>query len=94
MTEAKQKIPQAESMRALIWRRFRRHPGAIMGSIVLVCIILAVAFAGLSPYDPVKSDMSVRNNPPSLAHPMGTDSLGRDLLTRVLYGGRISLLVG
>jgi peptide/nickel transport system permease protein len=94
MTEVKQRIPQAESMRALIWRRFRRHPGAIMGSIVLVCIILAVALAGLSPYDPVKSDLTVRYNPPSLAHPMGTDALGRDLMTRVLYGGRISLLVG
>ena len=81
-------------MQSLIWRRFRRHPGAIMGCIVLGCIILAVVFAGLSPYDPIKSDMAVRNKPPSVAHPMGTDALGRDLMTRVLYGGRISLLVG
>ena len=65
-----------------------------MGSIILVCIILAVVFAGLSPYDPVKSDISIKNQPPSMAHPMGTDALGRDLMTRVLYGGRISLLVG
>jgi len=65
-----------------------------MGSIVLSCIILAVAFAGLSPYDPIKSDITIKNQAPSLAHPMGTDALGRDLLTRVLYGGRISLLVG
>ena len=65
-------------MRHLIWRRFRRHPGAIVGCIVLGCIILAVAFAGLSPYDPEKSDMSIRYQPPSLAHPMGTDALGRD----------------
>ncbi len=81
-------------MKALIWRRFRRHPGAIMGCIVLGCIVLAVTFAGLLPYEPNKSDMTVRYQPPSLAHPMGTDALGRDLLTRVLYGGRISLLVG
>lgn len=94
MTEAQQHSPQAESMKALIWRRFRRHPGAIMGSIVLGCIILAVTFVGLSPYDPIKSDMTARYQAPSLAHPMGTDALGRDLLTRVLYGGRISLLVG
>jgi len=65
-----------------------------MGSIVLVCIALAVAFAGISPYDPVKSDLTARNQAPSLSHPMGTDALGRDLMTRVLYGGRISLLVG
>jgi len=94
MTEAQQHSTQAESMQALIWRRFRRHPGAIMGCIVLGLIVLAVALAGLSPYDPVKSDLSVRYHPPSLAHPMGTDALGRDLMTRVLYGGRISLLVG
>jgi len=94
MTEVNQKPAREESMQNLIWRRFRRHPGAIMGSIILVCIILAVVFAGLSPYDPVKSDISIKNQPPSMAHPMGTDALGRDLMTRVLYGGRISLLVG
>jgi peptide/nickel transport system permease protein len=94
MTEARQHSTQAESMKALIWRRFRRHPGAIMGCIVLGCIILAVTLVGISPYDPIKSDMAVRYQAPSLAHPMGTDALGRDLLTRVLYGGRISLLVG
>ena len=65
-----------------------------MGSIVLTCIILTVAFAGLSPYDPIKSDITIKNQSPTLAHPMGTDALGRDLMTRVLYGGRISLLVG
>jgi peptide/nickel transport system permease protein len=65
-----------------------------MGCIVLGCIILIVSLAGLSPYDPYKSDMSARFQPPSLAHPMGTDALGRDLMTRVLYGGRVSLAVG
>lgn len=65
-----------------------------MGSIILVCIVLAVVFAGLSPYDPLKSDITMKNQPPSMTHPMGTDALGRDLMTRVLYGGRISLLVG
>ncbi len=94
MTNTNQPSIHEESMSYLIWKRFRRHPGAIIGSIVLSCIILAVAFAGLSPYDPIKSDITVKNQAPSLAHPMGTDALGRDLLTRVLYGGRISLLVG
>jgi peptide/nickel transport system permease protein len=94
MTEAKQNTPHGDSMKSLIWKRFRRHPGAIMGVIVLSCIILAVVFAGLSSYDPEKSDLTARYQPPSLAHPMGTDALGRDLLTRVLYGGRISLMVG
>ena len=78
----------------LIWKRFRRHPGAVAGSIVLFLLILAVLLAPLSPYDPDKSDTSQRFQPPSLQHPMGTDALGRDLLTRVLYGGRISISVG
>jgi peptide/nickel transport system permease protein len=94
MTETLAQLTQAESMKGLIWKRFRRHPGAIMGCIVLGCIILAVVLAGLSPYDPEKSAMTERYKPPSMTHPMGTDALGRDLMTRVLYGGRISLTVG
>jgi peptide/nickel transport system permease protein len=94
MTETHPQLAQEESMRGLIWRRFRRHPGAIVGCIVLIGMVLAVTLAGLSPYNPGKSEMTARYKPPSLAHPMGTDALGRDLMTRVLYGGRISLTVG
>ena len=83
-----------ESMSTMVWRRFRRHPGAIAGSIMLGIIILAAILAPLSPYDPVASDIPNRLQPPSLAHPFGTDQLGRDLLTRCLYGGRVSLAVG
>jgi peptide/nickel transport system permease protein len=94
MTESQAHPAQAESMRGLIWRRFRRHPGAIIGCIVLIGMVLAVTLAGLSPYNPEKSDMTARYKSPSMTHPMGTDALGRDLMTRVLYGGRISLTVG
>jgi peptide/nickel transport system permease protein len=83
-----------ESMRALVWRRFRRHPGAVAGTIVLGIIVIAVLLAPLSPYDPIKSDIKNRFQAPSLEHPFGTDGLGRDLLTRCLYGGRVSLFVG
>jgi peptide/nickel transport system permease protein len=86
--------PPHQSMARLIWNRFRRHPGAVAGMVVLSIIILAVLCAGLSPYDPEATDMSSRFEPPSWQHPMGTDALGRDLLTRVLYGGRVSLAVG
>jgi len=78
----------------MVWRRFRRHPGAIVGSIVLTVIILSLILVEFSPYDPDASNMNARLQPPSLAHPMGTDALGRDYLTRVLYGGRVSLTVG
>ncbi len=83
-----------ETMTSMVWRRFRRHPGAIAGTIVLSIIMLAVILAPLSPYDPLKSDIENRLQPPSLEHPFGTDQLGRDLLTRCLYGGRVSLSVG
>ncbi|MGD8735883.1 MAG: ABC transporter permease [Anaerolineae bacterium] len=83
-----------ESMTSMVWRRFRRHPGAIAGTIVLAILVLAVILAPLSPYDPEASDLPDRLQPPSLQHPFGTDALGRDLFTRCLYGGRISLSVG
>ncbi len=95
-------IPIAESdaarahdtMAAMVWRRFRRHPGAVGGSIVLAILVLGIVLVAFSPYDPESSDMPSRLQPPSWKHPFGTDALGRDLLTRVLYGGRISLTVG
>jgi peptide/nickel transport system permease protein len=92
--EKSKDIRRPETMTSLAWRRFRRHPGALVGSVVLLIIVISVTFAFLSPYDPLKSDIANRYQPPSLEHPFGTDGLGRDLLTRVLYGGRISLFVG
>ncbi len=86
--------PPTESTAQLVWRRFRRHTGARAGSVVLLILVLAVVFAPLSPYDPEKSVIKDRFQPPSWQHPMGTDPLGRDLLTRILYGGRISMTVG
>ena len=87
-------LAEAAAIGKSVWRRFRRHPGAIAGSIIFVILLLLVVLAPLSPYDPEVSNMAVRYQPPSWQHPMGTDALGRDLLTRVLYGGRISVLVG
>jgi peptide/nickel transport system permease protein len=85
---------QYTSRSVTIWRRFRKHPGAIIGSIILSVLVLAILLAPLSPYNPNASDMKSRLQPPSWRHPMGTDALGRDLLTRILYGGRVSLTVG
>lgn len=87
-------LAEAAAIGKSVWRRFRRHPGAIAGSIIFMILLLLVVLAPLSPYDPEVSNMAVRYQPPSWQHPMGTDALGRDLLTRVLYGGRISVLVG
>ena len=61
---------------------------------VLVVIMLASAFAFLSPYDPDAMNFADKLQKPSFSHPFGTDSMGRDYFTRALYGGQISLLVG
>ncbi len=88
------RIQPPETMTTLAWRRFRRHPAAMASAIVLILLVLAVSFAHLSPYDPEKSDIRNKFQPPSLEHPFGTDGLGRDVMTRILYGGRVSLSVG
>ena len=85
---------QDVSMASIIWKRFRKHPGAIAGIFIFALLVIAAILVPLSPYDPEASSMTERLQPPSLSHPMGTDALGRDLMTRVLYGGRISLTVG
>ena len=81
-------------MASIIWKRFRKHPGAIIGVFVFILLIVLVLIVPLSPYDPEAPSIAERLQPPSLTHPMGTDALGRDLMTRVLYGGRVSLMVG
>ncbi len=98
MEKEYQVVTRAESSYAKpawkIWGRFIRHPGAVVGSILMSLILLAALLAPLSPYDPNASNLPEKLAGPSWRHPMGTDGLGRDLLTRLLYGGRISLSVG
>lgn len=77
-----------------IWARFRRNKLAMLGMVIVAVIVLSCLFANvISPYDPAKQNLGERFLMPSLQHPFGTDNYGRDLFTRVLYGGRISLLV-
>ena len=78
-----------------VWLQFRHHTGALLGVAVFMIIVLAVV---IGPYvhdvDPQFLDIKNRNQGPSLAHPFGTDNLGRDMFAQVLAGGRISLAVG
>jgi peptide/nickel transport system permease protein len=85
---------QATDLASNVWKRFKHHRAAIAGVIVFVTLLLLTLFAFLSPYDPEKSNLPDKFQAPSSAHFLGTDALGRDLLTRILYGGRISLSVG
>lgn len=76
-------------------QEFTRNRGAVISLILLVVVIFSSIFASnLTPYDPLQRDTPARLSPPSLQHLMGTDALGRDILSRVLYGGQISLQVG
>jgi len=79
----------------LAWGRFRRHRLAMVGLVVLGSLVAAAVLANVvSVYDPDLPDVEAIRQPPSLAHPMGTDQIGRDQLTRLLHGGRFSLQVG
>jgi peptide/nickel transport system permease protein len=86
---------KGRTQREIIWRRFKRHRLALVGAVILLLLyIAAIVTPWVAPYGYDEIDFTALNQPPSLKHPMGTDRLGRDELTRVLYGGRVSLMVG
>jgi peptide/nickel transport system permease protein len=74
---------------------FRSSPRTALGAIVLVVIMLAAIFAeAITPYPPNQQNLRNRLQPPSAEHLLGTDQFGRDVFTRIVYGGRVSLQVG
>jgi peptide/nickel transport system permease protein len=80
---------------SIAYRQLRRNKGAMAGLIVFILILLSSIFAArLAPYDPLLISPQDYLQPPSSSHWLGTDSYGRDVLSRVLYGGRVSLTVG
>ena len=84
-----------ESRAKTFWRYFRRNRLAVAGLFMIIIIFLIAIFAAvLSPYDPDKTDVSVKLKPPSSRYYLGTDQLGRDVFSRMLHGSRISLTVG
>jgi peptide/nickel transport system permease protein len=77
-----------------VWRQFKRHKGAIVGLVLLTIIVVVTVVGPFISQDPYAIDTLSANQPPSSEHLLGTDNLGRDVLARVLVGGRISLAVG
>lgn len=78
-----------------VWLQFKSHKGALVGGIVFALIVLTV-FVGpwIWTIDPTHVEIRARNKPPSLFYPFGTDQLGRDMLARMMAGGRVSISVG
>ncbi|HIZ37989.1 MAG TPA: ABC transporter permease [Candidatus Ruania gallistercoris] len=86
---------QDSSPDKLAWRRFRKNPVAVIGAIALLITVLASVLAPIiSPYPPNEIDLGNVRQPPSGDHLLGTDSTGRDVFSRLLAGGQISLMVG
>ena len=86
---------EPESQGRLAWERFRRHRLA-MGSAVVLAVLIGICLAApwIAPYDFTDQDLTSTFQSPDGTYLLGTDSLGRDQLSRLLYGGRVSLLVG
>ena len=90
-----QPVPRQRGHWETALERFLGHRFAVLATVVLAALAVLSAFAPIvSPYDPEKTALLLIREPPSLHHPFGTDGLGRDLATRLLYGGRVSLSVG
>jgi peptide/nickel transport system permease protein len=76
------------------WRRLRRNRLAVAGLVIIVVLAFGAVFGPmLSPYDFLSQDLNARNMGPTLAHWLGTDDLGRDVLSRILYGARTAFIV-
>jgi peptide/nickel transport system permease protein len=83
------------SQREILIRTFKSNKTSVVGLFMAFCVvIIALISPWISPYDPISQDMNVQHAPPSWAHPFGTDSYGRDQLSRILWGSRVSLVVG
>ena len=98
--EADESTPADGGTSGQRWRRrwnlaassLRAHPVGLVAAVVLAGFVTVVVFAGsFSPYDPLAQSVQDRLSPPSGAHPFGTDQLGRDVFSRVIFGGRVSV---
>jgi peptide/nickel transport system permease protein len=90
MAEDLQKTTQA----AEVWRRLKRNKAAIGGGvIVLLFVAVAILAPAIAPHPPNEGDLSLRLKPPSEKHWLGTDALGRDILSRIIYGAQVSLQI-
>jgi len=88
-------VPEKSASSFVVFaRRFLHHRIGMCGLVVIALIIFCAAFAPwLAPYDPTEINYEAMTAPPSWAHPLGTDEIGRDILSRLIYGSRVSLQI-
>lgn len=95
MADANNSAPRGISPGRQAWERLKRNRMALGGAALLIVLaLLCIVTPWVAPYDYDAQDRALGASPPSGAHWLGTDELGRDLFTRLLYGGRVSLMVG
>ncbi len=88
-------LPPEVSHKRRMWLAFRRNKTALFGGIMAVMVVLTAIFAPwLAPYDPLDQNVLARLEPGSALHWMGTDDFGRDVLSRIIWGSRVSLIIG
>lgn len=94
-TTAVLKISPARHPLELALRRLLRNPASVIGLFIIAVVLICALFAPLiAPYDPIHGDLAHDYvQPPSVAHPFGTDAIGRDVFTRVIYGAQLSLKI-
>src|SRR5690242_2026632 len=81
--------------RRSVWRQLARHRLALIGlSVLVLFVLLSILAPVLSPYEPDRTSLLERFQPPNAKHWLGADELGRDIYTRLMYGARVSLAVG
>jgi peptide/nickel transport system permease protein len=86
---------QQRSTLEQFWRRFKKNQSALAGGLIVLSVLITAVLAPvLSPYDPAYIDVDKILVGPTYSHPLGTDELGRDVLSRMIWGSRISLMVG
>lgn len=94
-TDSEQKKEKRASRSKRIYTRFKRNRLAVAGAVIVLIVIFTAIFTPwLAPYDPLKQDYNSLLMPPSWKHPCGTDDLGRDIFSRIVFGTRYTLMIG
>lgn len=93
--QSQETITVRRRRRLRVLRALSHNPTGLVGAVILIVFVLVAIFAPLiTPYDPIETNFAIRLSSPSLHHPFGTDDLGRDVLSRLMSGSRISLRAG